>query len=58
MNEDKTNEEMNEPKKTPGFYKARIRAMRREIRKTEQMIQLRNKMRAVEERLDDLRKQL
>ena len=44
--------------KTPAYYKARIRAMQREIRKAERLIQLRNRMAAVEERLNDLRKQL
>lgn len=45
-------------KRTPAQLKACIAAMQKQIRKTEYLISLRTKAEALEQRLDDLRKQL
>jgi len=43
---------------TAGFYKSRIRAMKREIKKAENLIRLQQLMVSTEERLDSTRRKL
>jgi hypothetical protein len=43
---------------TPTFYKSRIEAMRREIKKAENLIRLQKLVASTEERLDSLRQQV